>query len=257
MLAPRRATSTSEAPCDAPLRALSGEAEDDVQLALLCLVIGIDPGGEGAAISKLTPEQLQQATFEAVSTLVGRLISYGPTVLVLEDLHWSDPTSLSLTARLGQLANDGALLLVLTRRPEPDPGVSALLAVLEAEEGRQLQDLELAPFDRDQERVLVHALLGEDATKPVLNVVTRGSDGNPLFLEERVASLLETRAIVRTEANGWQVDAAVKADIPEAVERLVRSRIDRLEADAHEAIVAASVLGRGVHTRRAGRRRPR
>ena len=54
-------------------------------------------------------------------------------MLVLEDLHWADPTSLRLTEELAALAADGPLLLLATRRPEPDPGVSGLESALEAE----------------------------------------------------------------------------------------------------------------------------
>ena len=55
----------------------------------------------------------------------------GPTVLVLEDLHWADPISLRLTAELATLTQSLPLLLIATRRPEPDPEVSALEATLE------------------------------------------------------------------------------------------------------------------------------
>ena len=61
---------------------------------------------------------------------MSKLVAHGPTVLVLEDLHWADPTSLRLTEEISSLTKQGPLLLVLTRRPEPDPGVTALGAAL-------------------------------------------------------------------------------------------------------------------------------
>ena len=67
-------------------------------------------------------------------------------------------------------------------------------------------------------------------------------DGNPLFLEERLASLLDTGALERDDT-GWRLASANANAVPEVLERLIRSRTDRLSPAAREAIVAASVLG--------------
>ena len=73
--------------------------------------------------------------------------------------------------------------------------------------------------------------------------MAEGAEGNPLFLEERLASLLERRALVRDESGRWRLDVGVPGPVPEALERLVRSRVDRLGRPQREAIIAASVLG--------------
>ena len=67
-------------------------------------------------------------------------------------------------------------------------------------------------------------------------------EGNPLFLEERLTSLLETKALVR-EQGVWQVSATAGPQVPQALERLVRSRVDRLSPAARDAVRPASVLG--------------
>ena len=175
--------------------------------------------------------------------LISRLLLHGPTVLVLEDLHWADPTSLRLTEELSSLTNGGPLLLVLSRRPEPDPGVSALEASLGAERDLMVRKLELAPLSQAAERDLARALLGEGTPDDVADTVSKGAEGNPLFLEERLSSLLETHALVKAEDGGWRLDRRVPGELPEALERLVRSRVDRLGPGSHEAIVGASVLG--------------
>ena len=225
------------------LSAVTARQVDDLQLALLCLVIGLAPGEGGFAISKLTPEQLQRAIFGALRDLFGRLISYGPTVLVLEDLHWADPTSLRLTDELSSLTREGPLLLVLTRRPEPDPGVSALEAALGTAPELSLRRLELSSLPQGAERGLARALLGQGAPDEVVDAVRQGAEGNPFFLEQRLSSLLETEALVRGEGGGWFLERAAPDRLPEAIERLVRARVNRLGPGPHDAIVAASVLG--------------
>ena len=77
--------------------------------------------------------------------------------------------------------------------------------------------------------------------------MSKGAGGNPLFIEERLSSLLETGALAREKA-GWRIDPGVSVEIPEAIERLVRSRVDRLAPDPRQAIVAASVLGQDFAT---------
>jgi DNA-binding SARP family transcriptional activator len=102
---------------------------------LLAHVMGLRAGPDEARLARLSPEDLQRATFAALKAVVARLAEKGPTVLVLEDLHWADPISVRLTEELAALAGDGPLLLLATRRPEPDPGVSALETALEADGG--------------------------------------------------------------------------------------------------------------------------
>ncbi len=224
------------------MKAVFGDRAGDHQVGLLSQMMGLGLGDAGPALARLTPEQLQRSTFEAVRALVSRLVAHGPTVLVLEDLHWADPTSLHLTEELSSQAKEGPLLLVLTRRLEPDPGVSALEVALGADQGLRLRRLELSPLAQSVERDLARSLLGEDPPDDVVDAVSEGAEGNPFFLEERLLSLLGTGALVRGEA-GWQLDHAAPRELPEALERLVRSRVDRLGAIARETIVAASVLG--------------
>jgi predicted ATPase/class 3 adenylate cyclase len=213
-----------------------------VRVSLLCRMMGVEPTDAGPALSRLNPEQLQAATFDALRAVVRRLAAHGPTVLVLEDLHWADPTSLRLTEEVCSVTKEAPLLLVLTRRPEPDPGVSALEAALAADKDLELLTLVLSPLAQAAERDLARSLLSEGAADDVIVAVSRGVEGNPLFLEERLSSLLETGALAN-DGTGWRLDHGLSQEVPEALERLVRSRIDRLDLGLHDAIVAASVLG--------------
>jgi tetratricopeptide (TPR) repeat protein len=108
--------------------------------------------------------------------------------------------------------------------------------------GPVLQKVELSPLRRRDERQLAQALLGGAAPDEVLDTLSQSAEGNPLFLEERLSSLLETGALVSDET-GWRLDRSFAGTVPEVLERLVRSRVDRLSAGPRELIVAASVLG--------------
>jgi tetratricopeptide (TPR) repeat protein len=150
-----------------------------------------------------------------------------------------------LTGALAILADRGPLLVLATRRPEPDPGVAELEAALSADPARPLQVLQLAPIPKPAEHSLARSLLGGEAADEILEVVCHGVGGNPLFLEERLASLLDTGALGR-DGNGWRLGESDATPVPAALERLVRARADRLSPAAREAVVAASVLGEEV-----------
>ena len=216
---------------------------DHRRVALLAQVMGLRAAGQGPELSRLGAEALQRACFSAVEDLFARLRTYGPTLLVLEDLHWADATSLRLTEALCRLAREGPLLVLLTRRPEPDPGTTALETALRADLGATMFKLELAPLAEGPSHALVRAVLGDGARDEIVRSVVEGAEGNPLFLEERLASLLETRALVKAEAGGWRLNLGAPGQVPEALERLVRSRVDRLGAPEREVVTAASVLG--------------
>jgi tetratricopeptide (TPR) repeat protein len=76
----------------------------------------------------------------------------------------------------------------------------------------------------------------------VLTAVLASAEGNPLFLEERLAEMLETGVLVRQSGTWWLSESA-EPQLPQVLERLVRSRVDRLSPAAGDAIRAAAVLG--------------
>ncbi len=225
------------------ISAVYGAKADPDQVRLLAHVLGLGPESTGPLLSRLGPEQLQRASFSAIRDLFARLMDYGPTLLALEDLHWADPTSLRLTEFISSLTEEGPLLLVLTRRPEPDPGTSRLEATLLEDRWPRRRKLELAPLAGGPERDLARALLGEAPSDEVVNAVSEGVDGNPLFLEERLTSLLETNTLSKGDDGRWRIDLGAPEQVPEVLERLVRSRVDRLDPVCRETLVAASVLG--------------
>ena len=222
------------------MRAVFGGQSDHVRF--LAHMLGLGEGASGSGTARLSPEALQRATFASIGAVVSRLAAAGPTVLALEDLHWADPTSLRLTEKLADVAGDAPLLLVATRRPEPDPGVSALEHGLETGGRCRFQRVPLSPLSRTDERELARAVVGAASGDEVIETVCTNIEGNPLFMEERFSSLVETGALIRTGTE-WSLSGSAVVDVPEVLERLIRSRVDRLSPSLHDVVVAASVLG--------------
>jgi eukaryotic-like serine/threonine-protein kinase len=147
-----------------------------------------------------------------------------------------------LSAELARLAERAPLLFLATTRPDPDPGVSALEKTLESALGPRFQRLELSALSNRAERQLAQWLVGRAAGEDILAAVRKDAEGNPLFLEERFSTLVETGALVKAGSR-WSLAEVAANEVPDVLERLVRSRVDRLPPLAKKAVVAASVLG--------------
>ena len=203
------------------------------------------PGTHAAARGRIAPEELHRQVFAAMRALVSRFVAVGPAVLILEDLHWADPTSLRLTAELAELTEGRSLLLLATSRPGAGAPHAAGLAGA-ALLGPSAREIRLRPLAAVAARALATSLLGQVSDANVLSAVLANADGNPLFLEERLAEMLETGVLVR-EQGVWRLrtpaDPAQLQVLPGLLERLVRSRVDRLSQPAADAIRAAAVLG--------------
>jgi class 3 adenylate cyclase/tetratricopeptide (TPR) repeat protein len=239
----RNAAPAEDAPV-ARLRAACAEYLGDAAERLEPFLVALleEPGG-GAAVD-LAPEGVQERTFEAVTLLLSALAERGPLVVSLDDVHWADASTLELVESLFDLAEDAPLLVVLVARPEREHASWALRERALRDLPHRARELSLDLLDESQDRTLLDALVGSAALPPDLErrILDR-AEGNPFYLEEIVRSLLDTGALVR-ENGDWRLDREVEVEVPDTVERLVLSRIDRLDGPCHDVLAAAAVLGR-------------
>ena len=188
-----------------------------------------------------TQERMLREATEALESLAART----PLVLVLEDLHWSDPSSLDAIALLAQRHESARLLVVATYRP-----VDAILDThpvrdLKQRLMQQRQCREIAPdllTAADTASYLAARL--EAAPPPGLaGVVYQRTDGNPLFMVMVVDELLAAGRLTADE-NGWVVRDgldAVAAEVPDGVRQMVERQIERLAPHDVEVLEAAAL----------------
>jgi ABC-type oligopeptide transport system substrate-binding subunit/class 3 adenylate cyclase len=226
------------------LSALFGERVLEVYPYLGALLgLSVEPEAQ-ARLSELSPEALQYRTFAVVRELFSRLAEDGPVCVILEDLHWADATSLQLLERLLEDTEESALLLILSTRPERDHASWGLKETAMRERPHRTREVELEALSGDAGRELLYALVGEGTLPHEMERrILEPAEGNPFFLEELVRSLVDAGALVR-EGEGWRFDHEIPVEVPPTVEKVILARIDRLQPDAHEALMAAAVLGR-------------
>jgi predicted ATPase/class 3 adenylate cyclase len=203
-------------------------------LGLLLNLLGLSPpegalkGLDGVLIGLRTRELLQRLA-QARSRLT-------PLILVFEDLHWLDSASEDLLAKV--VASDGPLQLLIlhTRRREYSPPWT----------GRpQVMLLPIEPLSAQETAWIAEARLGVDQLPEALaRLIAAKAEGNALFAEE-IASFLAERGMVRRTATGLDFDsAAVAAALPESVQSLLASRVDRLAPADRNLLQTAAVVGR-------------
>jgi predicted ATPase len=203
------------------------------------------------------PEAFKVRAQDAFATLVARIGADQPVVLALDDLHWADQASLEVLQYLCLDLPDAPLLLVATTRPdeaEHRPELQRLLSTLRR--APWTSTLRLGRLDRPAIDEIVVSHLGGNVTPRVYETIATRSGGTPLLILELLDDLVERGAIVR-HGEVWQMRGD-EVPLARSARDLIRSRLDRVEADDRAVLealaivngptdprVVASLLGRG------------
>lgn len=208
--------------------ALSGLGIADPEAAaLLAPLTGIPPGAEPRPAR--TPERERLDMLKAAEQLFVRLGAAQPLLLVVEDLHWVDASSLELLDRLVRAVTAAGVLVVLTARPEFEPRWSDPLGVGVLTVGR---------LGRAQVERLVFAIAGgRPVPSATLSQIVGRSGGVPLFVEELTKVMLEAGGVPEERPR------PAGAPLPASIQDSLVARLNRLPSGAETAQLAA-VIGR-------------
>ncbi len=213
--------------------------------AALELVLGLRPE-DASALAERDGEAARAELFELVAALLHRRASDGPAVLVFDDLQWSDPASVELLIRLFALADEVPVLFLLAFRPDRQSPAWRTKQRAESEFPHVYTELVLAPLQETEAEALLRGVLGaaQLPSRVRARILTK-AEGNPLFIEEIVRSLVHEDVIRRTSADGaWRVtrdEAEIR--LPETLQGLLAARIDRLDEEVRRTLQAAAVIG--------------
>jgi len=222
----------------------------------LARLMSLPPRSEAEAeAADLEGEPLKRRTFQAVEKVLECAAEDCPLVLVCEDIHWADPTSLELLERVLGLTDRCSLLVICVFRPRAGHGSWELRETAARLYHHRHTDLWLEPLSAAASESLVDALLQASApgaeTAEGLPQTLRWrillrAEGNPFHVEEIVRSLIDSGAILPDEENGrWRITQEVTdIPIPETVQGILTARIDRLEDRSRRLLQMASVIGR-------------
>lgn len=216
---------------------LAGE-EAERLMPLLYHVLGL--GDPKATLQHVEPEQLRRQILHAVRTIIERRLALSPLLIIVEDLHWADAVSLEALRFVMDRLERTRLMLVVTHRPalEKDHLDSSRFS----HTALRLSRL----GDADGRRLLV-ALFGEDwvnSAGALPDKILDRAGGNPLFIEEIVRSLIEL-GLLKRDGQQWQiVTGEATVTIPDTIQAMLLTRVDRLPQEARRLAQEAAVIGR-------------
>ncbi|MDX1520345.1 MAG: AAA family ATPase, partial [Anaerolineae bacterium] len=192
------------------------------------------------------PQILEQRILLAVGQWIEALVLDQPVVMVFEDLHWADPSSVDLIEYLFHLTIHYPILLVCASRPEREAHFWNIKANGSKHYDNNFTELALWPLTDEESRQLIkHQLKIDQMPEAIEHLILSRAEGNPLFLEEVVRSLIEEGSIVHTEDGHWEITrSATEINIPDTLQGVLNARIDRLKPEVKEIIQIAAVIGR-------------
>jgi len=192
----------------------------------------------------ISPDQEQNRLFEAVSQFITNISREAPLLVVLDDLQWTDPSSLLLLHYLARGVQKTPLLLLGAYRSTDIDSKHPLTPVLtELNRERLPQSVSLKRMSLSDVSEMIKSILEqEDVPSEFCKLVYEKTAGNPFFVEEVVKSLREEGVIYREE-NSWKFKEVSKIEFPESVKTVVKTRIDRLDKECQNVLTFASFIG--------------
>jgi len=187
-------------------------------------------------ITHMQGEELRHAMVDALAKIFTRLAARRPTLFLLEDWHWHDEPSEQVLQHLAGLLPRHALLILLTARPEYSVSWATF---------NHHTLMVLTPLDaEDTESIMRSVFKAETLPEGLRNVIHERTGGNPLFIEEICHSLSEEGRVVIHEGTATLTRPLDDLVLPETVQSIIRSRLDRLDWKLKEVLRLASVIGR-------------
>ena len=206
--------------------------------ALFAEMLSLPNDGRYPAID-LAPEQRRQRTLEALTTQVARLASQRPVLMIFEDAHWTDPTSLEAFGRTVDQIKTLPALLIVTFRPEfnaPWAGRSHVTSVALNRLG-----------GRETAAIIARLVGNKELPSDVMAEIVERTDGIPLFVEEMTKAVLEADS----EGAARRTVAAVPSPtlaVPASLQASLMARLDRLGPAKEIAQIGAAIGREFSHT---------
>ncbi len=208
--------------------------ELDPHIPYVRYLLSVDPGDP--AVAPMDALGRRKKVFEAVRVMAGRGARVQPIVFVFEDLHWIDSSTEEYLGSLMDSLAGVPIMLILTHRTGYTPpfGTRSFHTTLNLQ---SLSEAEVA--------TMAGRVLGTDSLPTALqSALMEKAEGVPLFVEEVTKTLLDL-GVLRRENGGYRmVSGAAEMSVPDTIQGIIMSRLDRLGEDGKRTVQLASVIGR-------------
>ncbi|GKS62922.1 adenylate/guanylate cyclase domain-containing protein [Nitrospira sp.] len=208
--------------------------DDRITVALLTDLLAVQGDGE-EQLANMSPDKRKDMTLEALVQYLQRRADRSLVLLIVEDAHWLDPTTLDLMTRVIDRIRQMRLLAIITLRPDFRPVWA---------EYNHVTFLTLSRLPRRQSAELIATMTGGKVLpQEVRQAILARTDGIPLYIEELTESMLES-GLLMEETDSFTLKAPLKEmAIPDSLQALLMERVDRL-GPVKEIVQIGAAIGR-------------
>lgn len=211
--------------------AFAAFVRDPLDLLLIADLLSI-PTGEAAAETEMSPQVRKLRTFAVLRGVIEELASRQPLLVVFEDAHWIDPTSVELIELCIDAVEHQSLLLIITSRPGFSPTWT---------DRSYVAQLPLNRLPRSDASALSRSIAGPKLSDPIFQQILDRADGVPLFIEELTKTVIESDLAA---AGGKDAAASSPAAaIPSTLQGSLLARLDRL-SPVRDVVQIGAAIGR-------------
>ncbi len=218
-------------------------------LPFVATLMGIKLTGTYAQRLKgIGSEGLERLIMKNFKDLIAHSARISPIILVMEDLHWSDTSSIELLNSIFTLVENEAILFINILRPGYERSSDKILDSVTERFADYHKQIDLNPLSGTQSDALISNLLGKQDFPPeVRSRISRRAQGNPFFIEEVGRSLVDAAAVKVKEGKIVTTSKIDSVVIPDSINDVLMTRIDRLGHENKSLLKVASVMGRNFH----------
>jgi predicted ATPase len=193
----------------------------------------------------IPPEQERRFALHGVTAFIERASAVQPILLVFENLHWADESTLLLLRHLVQHLAKSSVLLLGTYRPtdiEADRAFGRMLEPLLRE--HLVQEIPLRGLTQEDVAALLAGRAGTRPPAALVSLLYSETEGNPFFLEEVFRHLNEAGRLLDDQGN-WRIGVQVGVtEVPRGVRMVIERRLERVSENCRRMLAFAAVIGR-------------
>jgi class 3 adenylate cyclase/tetratricopeptide (TPR) repeat protein len=218
----------------------------DKYFTYLCLFLSIDvPVELKDKVKHLDPKSLRLEMYVSIKAFLKEMTKAKPVVLYFEDMHWIDPESVDLILFLLDVLKNEHILFLFETRPEQETGFYRIRQAIQMIYKKRYTEIRLPPLSTvDVTTLVVNLLSIPGLPSDPLSLIFEKSEGNPFYIEEILRSFID-QGLLKQKRETWQFVSDVSSfEVPDTVEAVIRSRVDRLASEPREVLEHAAVIGR-------------
>ncbi|MFC2125996.1 adenylate/guanylate cyclase domain-containing protein, partial [Bacteroidota bacterium] len=217
----------------------------------IATLMGLNLSGKYAdRIAGIEGEALEKLILKNLYELIEKGTKIKPVVLIFEDLHWADLTSIEFFGSLYRIASSNSILFINVLRPGYQETGEQILKTINDRYPELHTEIRIESLGQNESDLLIDNLLKiKGFPADIKSIIVQRTAGNPFFIEEVARSFIDEGVIEVGNEKFEVTDKIHSITIPETISEVLLSRIDRLDEQTKSLLKTASVIGRSFFYR--------